>query len=79
MDGMVGRGIYLGVMREDLISVLSLEWGESPKSPNFHTAVVRFSLDFRLPTRSMFLYLFPIFLASQTISPAAANATSTGS
>jgi len=52
MDGMVGGGIYLGPMREDLI----LEWGESPTSPNFHTAfstlivLVRFSLQFRLPT-----------------------------
>ncbi len=52
MDGMVGGGIYLSPMREDLI----LEWGESPTSPNFHTAfstsivLVRFSLQFRLPT-----------------------------
>jgi len=36
MDGMVGGGIYLGPMREDLI----LEWGESPTSPNFHTALL---------------------------------------
>jgi hypothetical protein len=34
---MLGRGIYLGPMREDLI-ISSLEWGTPSQSPNFHTA-----------------------------------------
>jgi len=73
MDGMVGGGIYLGPMREDLI----LEWGESTSltSPNFHTAfstsivlvLVRFSLQFRLPTLPK---SSPIFSSSPAIFPA---------
>jgi hypothetical protein len=62
---MLGRGIYLGPMREDLI-ISTLEWGTPSQSPNFHTAFSTtpfdFSLQFRVPKSFHSFFFIPHFL-----------------
>jgi len=65
MGGLLGRGIYLGPILEDLIAVFSSYGANIPNPPIFTRPVpvpvlVRSSLQFRIPTltKSFHLYFF---------------------
>lgn len=63
MDGLLGRGIYLGPILEDLITFSYSNGANIPNPPNFtRPSRARSSLQFRIPTlpKSFHFYFFII-------------------